>query len=281
MALRFFRRKKDRRASIKTKLILSLGSLAIILIASGAIILIEYRRMSDYLSNTISSSIWSADVTQDMSDITRDYNYKMLDVVVQDNLLLMPDIDLEEKFVAQADSLQTMIESPDIKLLVSNTEASFKKFAAVAQEFKTIFKIDSIDNATWYFEDLQPRYHDFRKDMAALNNAIGETLHENTESFDEGFYRSIIPGIVAMCAGIMLILLLLYFTIVNYVNPIKRMSDGIDAYKSGSRTYSNKFDGDDQLQNINTGLTELIEENLEMKRRLRKIREERNQSTGN
>lgn len=281
MALRFFRRKKDRRASIKTKLILSLGSLAIILIASGAIILIEYRRMSDYLSNTISSSIWSADVTQDMSDITRDYNYKMLDVVVQDNLLLMPDIDLEEKFVAQADSLQTMIESPDIKLLVSNTEASFKKFAAVAQEFKTIFKIDSIDNATWYFEDLQPRYHDFRKDMAALNNAIGETLHENTESFDEGFYRSIMPGIVAMCAGIMLILLLLYFTIVNYVNPIKRMSDGIDAYKSGSRTYSNTFDGDDQLQNINTGLTELIEENLEMKRRLRKIREERNQSTGN
>lgn len=281
MALRFFRRKKDRRASIKTKLILSLGSLAIILIASGAIILIEYRRMSDYLSNTISNSIWSADVTQDMSDITRDYNYKMLDVVVQDNLLLMPDIDLEEKFVAQADSLQTMIESPDIKLLVSNTEASFKKFAAVAQEFKTIFKIDSIDNATWYFEDLQPRYHDFRKDMAALNNAIGETLHENTESFDEGFYRSIMPGIVAMCAGIMLILLLLYFTIVNYVNPIKRMSDGIDAYKSGSRTYSNKFDGDDQLQNINTGLTELIEENLEMKRRLRKIREERNQSTGN
>lgn len=280
MALRFFRRKKERRASIKTKVILSLGSLAIILIASGTIILLEYRRMSDYLSGTISNSIWSADVTQNMSDITREYNNKMLSVVVQDNLLLMPDLDVEDKFVAQSDSLQAKVESPEIKLLVSNTEKSFKKFAEVAQDFKTVFKSDTIDNAEWYFEELQPRYHDFRKDMSALNNAISDNLHENSESFDEGFYRSIMPGIVAMCAGIMLILLLLYFTIVNYVNPIRRMSDGIDAYKSGARSYSNTFDGDDQLQNINTGLTELIEENLEMKRRLRKIREERNQSTG-
>jgi hypothetical protein len=36
------------------------------------------------------------------------------------------------------------------------------------------------------------------------------------------------------------------------------------------------MDGDDQRANINTGVTELIEENLELKHRLKVLREERN-----
>ena len=36
------------------------------------------------------------------------------------------------------------------------------------------------------------------------------------------------------------------------------------------------MDGDDQLANINTGVSELIEENLELKHRLKVLREEKN-----
>ena len=67
--------------------------------------------------------------------------------------------------------------------------------------------------------------------------------------------------------ALLLILLLLYFTMVYYVRPIYRMSDGIDAYRLSSRRYLYEFDGDDQLANINTGLTEIIDENVELKRR--------------
>jgi hypothetical protein len=34
-----------------------------------------------------------------------------------------------------------------------------------------------------------------------------------------------------------------------------------------------KFDGDDQLANVNEGLTDLIEENIELKRRIKALRE--------
>ncbi len=39
-----------------------------------------------------------------------------------------------------------------------------------------------------------------------------------------------------------------------------------------------EFGGDDQLANINSGLSELIEENLELKKRIRAMREERDRS---
>ena len=35
------------------------------------------------------------------------------------------------------------------------------------------------------------------------------------------------------------------------------------------------FDGDDQLANINSGITEIIEENIELKARVRGLRSER------
>ena len=98
----------------------------------------------------------------------------------------------------------------------------------------------------------------------------------NSENFDAGFYRSIIPSVVSVGAGLLLILLLLFFTMVNYVHPIYRISEGVDNYRMSGRRHMYDMDGDDQLANINTGVSELIEENLELKHRLKVLREEKN-----
>ena len=41
-----------------------------------------------------------------------------------------------------------------------------------------------------------------------------------------------------------------------YVNPIYKMSTGVDDYRAVAKRYGYTFDGDDQLANINAGLTE-------------------------
>jgi hypothetical protein len=83
------------------------------------------------------------------------------------------------------------------------------------------------------------------------------------------------PGIVAIGAGFLLIILRFYFIMVYYVKPIYRMSDGIDGYRLSGRRHVYEFDGDDQLANINSGVTELIEENVELKKRIKNFRDER------
>jgi hypothetical protein len=110
--------------------------------------------------------------------------------------------------------------------------------------------------------------------MDILNNAIHGELMDNSADFDAGFYRSIIPGVVSVGAGLLLIMLMIYFIMVNYVNPICRMAAGVDNYRISGKRYGVLFDGDDQLSNINNGLTEVIEENIELKGRLKGIRDE-------
>ena len=74
---------------------------------------------------------------------------------------------------------------------------------------------------------------------------------------------------------VLLVLLLAYFLMSYYVNPIYKISSGIDNYRQLGRRHGYVFEGDDQLANINNGVTELIEENLELKKRIRSLREEK------
>ena len=59
MAINIFRRRSEARPSMKVRLVRALGSIAAILLLSGVISILEYRRMSDYVSELIASDIKS------------------------------------------------------------------------------------------------------------------------------------------------------------------------------------------------------------------------------
>ena len=260
---------------MRKKAVLSLCSLAAILLLSAVISILEYRRMSDYVSELIASNIRSINLSQRLSDITQEYNHQMLAVVVQNDISLMPSFDLND-FMGQSDSLKTSINSQTALPMVDTVKTSFDNFIKTSQKFDEVFLADNINTGEWFFGTLQPTYNKFRKDMAVLNEAIYNDLQTNSADFDAGFYRSIIPGVVSVGAGLLLILLLLYFTLFDYVRPICKMAEGLGAYRSSGRRYNYTFDGDDQLAQINEGITEVVEENLELKARVKSLREDRN-----
>lgn len=272
MAFRLFRRNSEKRPSMRVRLVRALGTIAAVLLLSGVISILEYRRMSDYVSELISSNIKSINLSQKLSDITREYDQQMLAVVVTNDISLMPEFDIED-FTAQADSLKASVKSPIGMEMIDTLVVSFDAFMKTSMKFDEVFLADSVDTGEWFFGTLQPRYSKFRHDINVLNVSIYEDLQNNSADFDAGFYRSIIPGVVSVAAGLILIFLLLYFIMVNYVNPICRISDGIDAYKATGRLFKYNYDGDDQLGNINSGVSDLIDENHELRRRVKALKE--------
>lgn len=275
MLLKFIKRRKESMPSMRRKLFLSLGSIAAILLLSSLISILEYRRMSTYVSDLIAANIKSIGLSQKLADITEEYNHQMLAVVVQNDISIMPEFNLAY-FNAQADSLKNSFTSGNPLPMVDSVALSFNNFMTTSHKFDEVFLADNVDTGEWFFGTLQPTFNKFRQDMAVLNEMIHEELRKNSADFDAGFYRSIIPGIVSVGAGLLLVFLLLYFIMMNYVRPIYRISDGIDNYRKYGRRHGYTFDGDDQLANINEGVTELTEENLELKKRVKALREERN-----
>lgn len=108
--MKLFGKKNEIKPSMRRRLVFSLGSVASILLLSGLISIFEYRRMSDYVSELISSNIKSINLSQRLADMTQEYDVQMLAVVLMNDISLMPKFDLQ-LFQTQADSLKNSVTS--------------------------------------------------------------------------------------------------------------------------------------------------------------------------
>ena len=265
---KFFKWLRERRLSIRTKRILSLSSIAAILLVSLLISVMEYSGMSNYVSDLIADDISSINVANRLADMSNTYNLQILEVIGDETSLRVPAFD-DEYFKSHCDSLRSSVPSNQVKPLADSVMYSYSAYMLTSLELEDVLQSDFIDSRSWYFERLQPRYDRLRTDLNSLSEAIYQDLAKNSATFEGGFYRSIIPGIVAVGVGLLLVVMLLFFLLAFYVNPLYRMLDGLNAYRSQDKKYSVKFDGDDQLTQLNEGISELANENRQFRSRIK------------
>ncbi len=257
---------------LKSKLILSLLSIAAILLVSSIISVMEYSSMSNYVSSLIADDISSINVANRLSDMSNTYNLDILEVIGEDvSTGKLPAFD-DGYFKSHCDSLRMSVSANQAAPLADSVMYSYAAYMLTSLELEDVMLSDFIDSRSWYFERLQPRYERLRSDMDRLISSIHQDLVKNSATFERGFYRSVIPGIVAVGVGLLLVVMLLFFILAYYVNPLYRMLDGLSAYRSTDKKYTVRFDGDDQLAELNEGISELAGENQQLRRRIRDIR---------
>ena len=79
----------------------------------------------------------------------------------------------------------------------------------------------------------------------------------------------------------MLVVMFLFFILTYFVNPLYRMNRALKDYRTFNKKYSCTFEGDDQLHGLNEDITEITEENLQLRKRIKLLRESINQKTDN
>lgn len=262
---------KSNRLSLKAKLILSLLSIAAILLISSTISVMEYSRMSDYVSELIADDISSIEVANKLADISNAYNLEILKVIGEPVQTELPEFD-EEYFKSRCEYLRMNHFTNSVYPLADSVMYSYSAYMLTSLELEEVMLSDFIDARSWYFERLQPRFDRLSRDISKLTEAIHDDLLLNSENFDSGFYRSIIPGIVAVGVGLLLVLMLLFFMLAYYVHPLYKMLSGLSAYKTSDKKYTVTFEGDDQLAELNEGISEIANENQQLRRRIRELK---------
>lgn len=260
----------SRRLSMKLKLTLSLSAIAVILLVSGIISYIEYTRMSSYVSDLIADNINSINVAQRLSEVSNTYNLEILSVIGDDSAII-PDFNQEE-FMEHCDSLKKNLTSVSLLPLADSVVYSYAAYMLTTLELEDVLLSDFIDSRTWYFDRLQPKYNRLRSDIDALSAGMYNDLKKNSKTFERGYYRSLTPGIVAVGVGLLLVVMLLFFLLAYYVNPIYKMLDSLRNYREYNKKYTYSFEGDDQLSDLNDGIAELASENQQLKKRVSSLR---------
>ncbi len=258
--------KKKKVFTIKFKLILRLSAIAIMLLASGLISYIEYKRMNDRLSVRIAEDIKNINLAQNLEEVCAAYNLEILKVIGDESITELPMFN-SQSFVEKVGELPS-----SEKVLTA-----YHEYMTESHELTDVILSDFVNTRDWYFDELQPKYNALNAAIDDMSEGIYEDLTKNSESYDAGLDRSVVPMIVAVGGGMLLILMLLFFLLTLYVNPIYKMLDGLKNYRTFNKKYSYDFDGDDQLKDLNTGISELIADNQQLRKRLTALRNSINQ----
>ena len=262
---------RERKLSMKAKLTLSLSAIAITLLVSSFISIMEYSRMSNYVSDLIAANIGSINASQRLANASNAYNLAILAVIGDKSSGRLPEL-RQEEFLAHCDSLRASLTSEKMMPLADSVLYSYSAFMLTSLELPETLLKDFSEARTWYFDRLQPKYARLRSDIYVLNDAIYNELRKNSATFERGFYRSIIPGAVAVAVGLLMVLLLMFFLIVYYVNPLNRMLTGLENYRSTGAKYTCHFEGDDALGELNRSIREMAGENQQLRKRNKALR---------
>lgn len=250
-----------------SKLTVAICLIVVLLLVSESLSIMEFERMSTHVSGQISNDIENINLNTELGVVLDEYNLRILSEVGNADSLVATSID-PSPYLAVTDSVLAKLVEKRIPY-TDSLRLAYQSYIAVSGQLDRIIVSDFIDSRDWYFTVLQPQYTRFRWWQDMVNKAIYQKLQENSVSFDESFYRSITPGMVSVVAGIVLCLLLLFFILVYYVRPIKKMLVSLGAYRRFNNPYNNVFEGNDELLELNGGIADLIEENRLLKRKIR------------
>ena len=169
--------KKELKLGISPKLSLSLGAIATVLLLSSVISVMEYSKMSRYVSDGISKDINSINVARQLSDVANEYNLDLLALIGDGSGQQMPLFDAES-FMDKCDRLRTALKESNASTLAlaDSVEYSYAAYMLTSLELPEVYSSDFIDTREWYFNRLQPRYQRLRRSIDLLSQAIYENL---------------------------------------------------------------------------------------------------------
>ena len=265
------------RLSLRAQVTLALSAIAVVLLMSSIISVLEYRRMSNYVSDMIADDIRNIHLTQRLVDAVDTYNLQILAVIGDDKLSTLPDFD-RMSFLEHCDSLQESFGAGRTIPLADSVIYAYSAYMLASLELEDVLESSFINTRDWYFERLQPLFGRMRGYLDRLGVAMYKELEQNSKEFDSGFFRSIIPSAVAIAVGILLVFLLLFYILAYYVKPIYAMRKALGDYLSFRRQYTFTFDGNDQLADVNNAILELTEENRGLRRRMHDLKDKQTPS---
>ena len=273
MFVKLKNRWKEFRLSLRMKIALSFSAIAVVLLMSSIISVLEYRHMSNYVSSLIASNVNNIHRTQELLNAVDGYNLKMLAVIGDEVLTEVPSFDYDAFLERSEDLKETLGDNSKAVAWADSVVYAYSAYMLAATELEDVFESSFINTRDWYFTRLQPLFSRLRLYLDRLSSALYEELEVNSKDFDSGFFRSIIPSSVAVSVGIVLVFLLMFYIQSYYVKPIYRMLSNLRDYLGYRRRYTYTFDGNDQLNDLNTSITELTEENRSQRRRIADLKD--------
>ena len=209
---------------VRSKIFTASLVIALMLLLSGALAFFELGRMSRYISDFISNSILSVDLTRNLLNTSERYHSDLFRQIGGDGLLAQPETIPAEEFEAGMERLYKVLASDSERQMADSVRYAYSAYMQVAREIESVWLRPQEERTDWYFNRLQTVYTKLRGYLQRLSDTSQSAITDSYNSLQDSYYRSIMPGVIASAASIVLIILFVYFLNHYVVHPMLRMS---------------------------------------------------------
>ncbi len=251
---------------IRRKISLGFVIIGVVLFISSVISVFEFSRMRQNVTNLMKDNINSINTSRLLLELTDEYNFELLSRVIKDSSVKSVEIFPDDRLHKYLGNIRRGFTSHEERVVVDSLSQAYLDYISVINSTSDIMLKSLRERIKWYEEELKPVYNNLNKYKKQLGLITQAALAENTKELQEGYYRSIMPGIIAVGAGLMLVLLFNYFLNIYFISPIILISKGIKNYREYNKSYNVQLENDDELQDLNSDVKSIIDENRNLKR---------------
>ncbi|MFA6334412.1 MAG: hypothetical protein WCX48_02510 [Bacteroidales bacterium] len=251
---------------IRRKISLGFVVIGAVLFFSCVVSVFEFNRMRNSVTKLIRDNLNSINTSRMLLEITDEYNFVLLSRMIQNSSITSVQILYDDRFDNYIASIKNNFSSQAEVAIADSLTIAYSDYLSVISQSSKIMLQDVKSRNEWYNNELKPAYNNLRIYKQKLGLLTQQALAENTKELQNGYYRSIMPGIIAVGAGILLVLLFNYFINLYFISPILLISKGIKNYKEYNKGYNVKFDNDDEIQDLNSEVKGVIDENKNLKK---------------
>lgn len=246
---------------IRSKVMMASVVIGFMLFLSGLMAFFEFWRMNRYVSEMISNNISSVNASRNLLNACDAYHGVISYSISSDQTGEIPSRLSSGMFESGLDDIYSTFTTGKERVMADSVRYAYSAYMQVAMEIQDVWYQGMELRKNWYFDRLQTVYEKLRGYIQSLAVVSQNALTDNYDNLRDSYYRSIMPVIVSISAGILLIVLFNYFLNLFLITPVLKMNRGLREYREYGKAYDVTFDyGGDQIQEMNTLVKDITEE---------------------
>ncbi|MDD5714148.1 MAG: MCP four helix bundle domain-containing protein [Bacteroidales bacterium] len=244
---------------------INLGFLVVgfVLFLASLVSIFEMGRIRRSVGDVITVNVDNINISSQLLEVTDQNIFALLSQIgiTPDSVLQLESIYDDERFDRYLQSTRSTFSTGEEKALTDSIMFAYAAYMQILNEAPALWQESGyLQRREWYSSRLYPTYSRLRKYVQDLISLEQRLLHDNTRLIQDGFYRSMMPGVIAVASSILLLFLLSYFIRIYLIQPIRQIRTGVKNTLLFKKKYQVKLPADDELADLNESVAKLCDE---------------------
>lgn len=244
---------------IKTKIFAGFIIVGTLLFLSGIIAIYELTSIENSMQGLLKDNLKSIEVSKQMLKASHQINQGVLKAINgqgedASRLIVSGERYFKSSYTVALNNITVKGEDR----LVRSIDSCYRSFRVLA---------DSATLSTaprtpeWYFGQFVVVHDSLNEAIDELISINQKSLYENAKMMEVGANRAIMPGLIAIGVGIIFIVLFNYFVNLYFIQPIVKITQGVENYVKHSIPFKVKVDTQDEVGLLRSSIEKLIAQN--------------------